>query len=289
MMPEPLFRGVCTALVTPFRRGAVDFDALRRLIARQLDAGVTALLAAGTTGEASTLTDAEWELVVACTVEAARGRAVVLAGTGTNDLRRTLRRARQAEALGVHAQLVVTPYYNKTTQRGMIDYYTRITEGCGLPLMLYNVPGRTGLELLPETAARLAAHPRVIGIKEAGGSLNRLYALVQTGALPVYCGSDGLNAAALGLGAAGVISVAANVCPEAVTALWKAGYPAANGRQKALDPLIGALFAEVSPAPVKAALAMLGLCGEEVRSPLVTVEPETRRRLQAALAQAVGA
>lgn len=288
-MISPFFTGVCTALVTPFREGRVDGGALRGLVRRQVQAGVSAVLVGGTTGESSTLTAEEWEYAVKAAVDAAAGQALVIAGTGTNDLRRTLRRARTAEALGADAQLVVTPYYNKTTQEGLIDYYSRVAEGSGLPVILYNVPGRTGLNMLPETVARLARAPGIVGIKEAGGDLNQLARLTSEGALPVYCGSDGLNAAALRLGAAGVISVLSNLLPKEVmglcAAVAKGCVATANARQQAMMPLIEALFAETSPAPVKAALELMGLCGSEVRSPLVRVRRETLDRLRALLPQ----
>lgn len=282
-----LFTGLCTALVTPFRAGAVDYGALRRLIARQLEAGVPALLVCGTTGEASTLTEAEWCGVLSCAVETATGRARVIAGTGTNNLPHTLARARAARRLRADGQLVVTPYYNKTTQRGLTAYYARVAEETDLPMLLYNVPARTGLNLLPETAAALCAHPHIVGVKEAAGDLGQLARLLRLCPAPVYCGSDELAAPALRLGARGLISVASNVAPEALQSLCahalRGCFATAEARQEALSPLISALFAETSPAPAKAALALLGLCREEVRSPLICVEDATRRRLQASL------
>lgn len=290
-MKEWIFTGVCTALVTPFGRDGVDIPALRRLIRRQLNAGVPALLACGTTGEASTLTEDEWEQTLRCTVSMAHGRAAILAGTGTNDLRRTLERARLARALGADAQLVVTPYYNQTTQAGLIDYFTRVAEGSELPVIVYNVPGRTGLNLLPETAARLAEHPQIMGIKEAAGDLNQLADMVLGCRVPVYCGTDRLNAAALRLGAAGMISVLSNLLPEeeqrVYTDMAEGRAQAAFARQQALQPVIRALFAETSPAPVKAALALLGLCADTVRSPLVPVQPDTLEALRSCLLQEV--
>lgn len=291
MTHKPLFTGVCTALVTPFdSEDRVDYAALRALIARQITCGVPALLACGTTGESSTLTEDEWRQVLACAIDAARGCALVIAGTGTNCLRHTVARARTARLLGADAQLVVTPYYNKTTQAGLVDYYARVAEAADLPMLLYNVPARTGLNLLPETAARLAEIPRVVGVKEAGGSLNQIAALVEQTRLPVYCGSDEWTAPALRLGAVGVISVLSNLLPEAMMQLFAAAqkgcFGAASARQLALRPLIEALFCETSPAPIKAALALEGLCGDAVRSPLVRVQPETRARLQALLAEA---
>jgi len=284
MLQKPLFTGVCTALVTPFCGEGIDLPALRRLIERQLRAGVPALLACGTTGEASTLRLEEWRRALGCAVETAAGKALVIAGTGTNSLTETLARGREAAALGADAQLVVTPYYNKTTQAGLIDYFTRVADAARIPVILYNVPGRTGLNMRPETAARLAGHPRIAGIKEAGGNLNQLAALLRLTDLPVYCGSDSLNAPALQLGAAGVISVLSNLTPEALVRLCAAEtagcYGTANASQRKMEPLIDALFSEISPAPVKAALGLWGLCGAEVRSPLVPVQPETLDRLR---------
>ena len=284
-MLEPLFTGICTALVTPFAGDGVDFEALRRLIDRQIEAGVRALLVCGTTGEASTLTEAEWRGALICAVEAAAGKALVIAGTGTNSLKHTLSRARCAQKLHADAQLVVTPYYNKTTQEGLVDYFTRVADATALPVILYNVPSRTGLNMLPGTAAALGTHPNIRGIKEAGGSLNQIAELIRATPLPVYCGSDELAAPALQLGAQGVISVLSNLCPASMLSLWdavkKGCAGAANARQQALSPLNAVLFSETSPAPVKAALGMLGLCAPDVRSPLVPVQPQTQERLRA--------
>ena len=267
--------------------GRVDEDALRRLILRQLEAGVPALAVCGTTGESSTLQDGEWERVLACSLETAGGKAVIIAGTGTNDLRHTLRRAHQAAALGADAQLVVTPYYNKTTQQGLVEYYSRLAGYTDLPILMYNVPGRTGLNMLPETSAQLAEHPHIIGIKEAGGNLNQLAALMGICQMPVYCGSDELNAPALQLGAQGVISVASNLIPAEMIRLCSAPAAAANAMQRQWMPLIKALFAETNPAPVKAALHLMGLCSDEVRLPLVKVQPETLCRLRSLLPEGV--
>ncbi len=290
-MNTPLFTGVCTALVTPFDQGRIDGKALRRLIRRQMEAGVSALLVCGTTGEGSTLRPEGWESAVGLTVDTVAGQVPAIAGTGTNDLRRTLRRGRLAADLGADAQLVVTPHYNKTTQDGLVDYYTQVADASRLPVILYNVPGRTGLNMRPETALRLAGHPNIAGVKEASGDLAQLALLAQSGALPVYCGSDRLNAAALQLGAVGVISVVSNLLPQDVaqlcSALKKGCVATANARQRAMNPLIDALFAETSPAPVKAALSLLGLCGAEVRSLLVPVRDETLQRLRALLPQEV--
>lgn len=288
-MKKVLFTGVCTALVTPFRAGQIDEDALRGLVRRQLTAKVPALCACGTTGEGSTLSDGEWEQALRCVVETASGKAVILAGTGTNDLRHTLHRARAARLIGADAQLVVTPYYNKTTQAGLIDYYTRLAGYVDLPILLYNVPGRTGLNMLPETVARLSSHPRVVGIKEAGGSLNQIADLLRSCDLPVYCGSDEINAPALRLGAAGIVSVVSNLLPSEAVRLCSATPEKADALQEKMQPLIRALFSETNPAPVKAALNLMGLCGDEVRLPLVRVQPGTLEKLRKLLPVGVNA
>ena len=219
MTGTPLFTGVCTAMITPFCGGQIDYPALDGLLERQINAKVDALLIAGTTGEPSTLSDAEWESLTAHALTRIAGRVRVIVGTGSNNLRVTLRRARFAADHGADAQLCVTPYYNKATQAGLHAYFTRIADECALPVMLYNVPARTGLNMLPETCERLAHHPGMIGVKEAADDLGQLARLTALTPLPVYCGSDQWMAPALRLGARGVISVLSNLCPEAVRIL----------------------------------------------------------------------
>lgn len=284
---NPVFTGVCTALVTPFTKDKVDLKALDALIDRQIDAGVPALLACGTTGEPSTLTDAEWTLVVRRVIERANGRACVIAGTGSNNLQHTLEKARIAKDLGADAQLCVTPYYNKTTQQGLTAFFSRIADSTDLPIILYNVPGRTGLNMLPSTIEKLSHHPNIAGIKEAGGSLNAMAEIMRSCRLPLYCGNDELNASALRLGAAGLISVLSNLLPKETVQLHKEVSQGlihtAEARQHHLKQLIDALFIEVSPVPVKEALAQLSLIQPDVRLPLVRMQPENLRILQAAM------
>lgn len=288
MTDKLLFTGVCTALITPFDRGRIDFAALDRLIERQLEAGVQALLVAGTTGESSTLSEQEWRALVAHALLRINGRACVLAGTGSNNLRTTLSRARFAAQNGADAQLCVTPYYNKATQQGLHAYFTRIADAGILPVILYNVPARTGVNMQSDTCARLAHHPQIIGIKEAADDLSQLSRLLMQTRLPVYCGADALNAPALRLGACGVISVLSNLCPAALvslcTAMDRGCVCTAMAYQQHLMPLIDALFCEVSPAPVKHALSLLGLCRQEVRLPLVPVQPQNAQRIKRLLA-----
>ena len=287
MSLNPVFTGVCTALVTPFTKDKVDLKALDVLIERQIEAGVPALLLCGTTGEPSTLSDAEWMMVLRHAIETINSRAVVIAGTGSNHLGHTLSKAHIAKDLGADAQLCVTPYYNKTTQKGLVAFFSRIADESDLPVILYNVPARTGLTMLPETVETLSHHPNIQGVKEAGGSLNVMAEIMRMCRLPLYCGNDELNASALRLGAAGLISVLSNLIPEEIVKLHRAivtgNIASAESRQLHLKKLTAALFLETSPVPVKEALALCGLCQAEVRLPLVRMQAENLRILQAAM------
>ncbi len=284
-MNERLFRGLGTALVTPFRGGDVDWAAYDNLIERQIAAGTEALIVCGTTGEPAALTARERDALIRRAVEVCNGRCAVIAGTGANDTSRAIELSRQAQAAGADALLLVTPYYNKTTQAGLIAHYTAVAGSVDLPMILYNVPSRTGLNLLPETAAALCRHGNICGIKEASGNISQIAELARLcgDEIALYSGSDDQTLAVLALGGQGVISVAGNVCPELmreITARWFAGDMAGSrARQLSLLPLIGALFAEVNPIPVKAALSMLALCEADVRLPLVPATKLCRARL----------
>lgn len=284
-MNERLFRGLGTALVTPFRGGDVDWAAYDNLIERQIAAGTEALIVCGTTGEPAALTVRERDALIRRAVEVCNGRCAVVAGTGANDTSRAIELSRQAQAAGADALLLVTPYYNKTTQAGLIAHYTAVADSVDLPMILYNVPSRTGLNLLPETAAALCRHGNICGIKEASGNISQIAELARLcgDEIALYSGSDDQTLAVLALGGQGVISVAGNVCPELmreITARWFAGDMAGSrARQLSLLPLIGALFAEVNPIPVKAALSMLALCEADVRLPLVPATKLCRARL----------
>lgn len=284
-MNERLFRGLGTALVTPFRGGDVDWAAYDNLIERQIAAGTEALIVCGTTGEPAALTARERDALIRRAVEVCNGRCAVVAGTGANDTSRAIELSRQAQAAGADALLLVTPYYNKTTQAGLIVHYTAVADSVDLPMILYNVPSRTGLNLLPETAAALCRHGNICGIKEASGSISQIAELARLcgDEIALYSGSDDQTLPVLALGGQGVISVAGNVCPELmreITSRWFAGDMAGSrARQLSLLPLIGALFAEVNPIPVKAALSMLALCEADVRLPLVPATKLCRARL----------
>lgn len=282
--------GVFTALVTPFRDGRVDTAAFEALVERQIAAGVAGLVTAGTTGEAATLHQDEIDDLVARTVRIARGRAMVIAGAGTNDTLATLDKVRRAEASGADGLLIVTPYYNRPSQRGLIQHYGAVADSTGLPIMLYSVPGRCGVEIAVDTCAALRdRHDNVVAIKEAGGSVERVTRLRRAcGAdFPIHSGDDGLTLAFLAAGAVGVTSVVSNVAPEGMVALvraWQAGDAArALALHEQLAELSDALFVEPNPVPAKAALALDGHAEPDLRLPLTPMEPKNLRLLEAAL------
>ncbi len=273
------FDGVFTALVTPFANGRIDHEAFEVLVERQLAAGVCGLVPVGTTGEGSTLTDEEAGDLIARTVRLASGRAMVIAGAGSNDTREAMAKAGRAQAAGADGVLVVTPYYNRPTQRGLIAHYEAVCGATDLPVMLYSVPGRCGVEIAPDTCARLRERcANVAAIKEAGGSVARVTAIRRAcGAdFPIHSGDDGLTLPFLAAGAVGVTSVVANVAPDEMVALvraWQQGDRLkALALHDALAELCEALFIESNPAPAKAALALSGLSSAELRLPLVELE-----------------
>lgn len=284
--------GVFTALVTPFRDGAVDVAAFEALVERQVAAGVAGLVTAGTTGEAATLRQDEIDDLVARTARIARKRVTVLAGVGTNDTRTTIEKTRRAEAAGADGLLVVTPYYNRPNQAGLLAHYGAVAGATGLPLMLYSVPGRCGVEIAADTCARLAErHANVVAIKEAGGSVERVTRIRRACGpdFPVHCGDDALTLPFLAAGAVGVTSVVSNVAPEGVVALveaWRRGDAAAAlARHEELADLTEMLFVEPNPVPAKAALSLAGLASAELRLPLTGIDPGNLERLAAAVSR----
>jgi len=293
MIPtSPLFTGCATALITPFRGGEMDKNAFIRLLRRQLEGGVDALVVAGTTGESPTLTDAEKEWLFTASVKevATSGRKIpVIAGTGSNNTRRAVELSRMAEDCGVDGLLVVTPYYNKASEEGLIGHYTAVTRATSLPVIPYHVPSRTGCKMSPAACKKLAALPHIAGFKDATGDLSftARVASLCGGALPLYSGNDDLTLPVLSLGGLGVISVVSNLCPEAMASLcrlWREGRTVeATALQLSLIPLCDALFCEVNPIPVKAAMEMLGLCTAEVRLPLAAADEGVRRRVGEAM------
>lgn len=284
------FQGTMTALVTPLANGEVDFEALRALVERQIAAGVDVLVPCGTTGEGATLTAEEAYRVVRACVEQAKGRVPVVAGVGANSTRVTLENTARAKEAGAQGALVVTPYYNKPQQDGLYAHFEKVAKEGGLPVILYNVPGRTSVDLLPQTVARLARVQGIVGVKEAAGSIVRFLEVMEAldGAdFDVLAGDDSFTLPAMAVGACGVISVASNVVPERVKdiveAVREGRMDDARKAQLALQPLVRALFVETNPAPVKAAMALLKVGRDEVRMPLVQAQASTVAKLVEAL------
>ncbi|MDR2656543.1 MAG: 4-hydroxy-tetrahydrodipicolinate synthase [Oscillospiraceae bacterium] len=284
------FTGAGTALATPFTAlGEVDYPALSRLIERQLRAGVSALIMLGTTGEPSTLTDAEADEIVSRARELINGGAMLVAGVGGNNTAHSIRRCKRCRDLGADALLAVTPYYNKTSASGLIAHFTALADATDLPMILYNVPGRTGLNLAPDTMDVLASHPNIVGLKEASSNIEQIVELFSRvhDRVAIYSGSDDQNLVYLALGGEGTISVLSNLKPDAVVQLCRAcefgDYIAARELSLALYPLTKALFLETSPIPLKAALAYAGLCGDTVRLPLVPMRDDLKARLYRAI------
>ena len=290
MRTTSISRGVATALITPMREnGDIDFDALGRFVDWQVEQGVQAVVIAGTTGEGSTLTDAEHRQAIRYCVERVAGRIPVIAATGSNDTAYAISLTRYACDVGADAMLVVTPYYNKATQKGLIRMYTSIADASTKPLILYNVPSRTGVGIEPSTYAVLADHPNIAAIKEANGDISRI---VETAALvgdklDIYSGNDDQIVPILSMGGSGVISVLSNVMPartvEICRRFWEGDVAGSTALQCEMLPLINALFSEVNPIPVKAALAAMGWCRDSLRSPLIPMEEDDRAVMMALL------
>jgi len=288
-------RGCATALVTPFGEdGGVDLDVYRKLVGRQVAGGVRLLVPCGTTGESVTMTQSEREAVVGATVEAAAGRARVIAGTGSNATATAVEQSRRARELGADAVLVVAPYYNKPTQEGLYRHFSAVAEAVeGLPVVLYNVPGRTSSNVLPATVLRLARDcANVVAVKEASGNLAQVMEILRArpAGFLVLSGDDALTLAMIALGADGLISVASNETPDLMSRLVGAAlegrWEEARELHYRLLPLMDVNFVETSPGPVKAALALMGLLEENLRLPLVPVAEATRERVRAVLAEA---
>jgi 4-hydroxy-tetrahydrodipicolinate synthase len=289
MNQQPIFRGAATAIVTPMKGGLVDYDAYGKLIDWQLAMGINAIVAAGTTGEASTLTDEEHREVIRFTVERVGGKVPVIAGTGSNDTAYAIDLTKYACEVGADAMLLVTPYYNKATQKGLIASFEAVADVSDKPIILYNVPSRTGCNILPKTAAALAEHPRIRAIKEASGNISQIaeLAAMTQGKLDIYSGNDDQIVPVLALGGQGVISVLSNVLPTQTVAMCDAFFAGdvAKSRQLQLEllPLINALFCEVNPIPVKAAMNAMGFCENDIRLPLTVMEDENREKLLACM------
>ncbi len=284
------FTGVGTALITPFTRtGALDEPAVRRLARRQVDAGVHVLVPCGTTGESPTLTAAERRRVVEIAVEEAAGRALVLAGAGGYDTREVVESAREMEKAGAHGILSVTPYYNKPTPEGLFQHYSAIAGATSLPIVLYNVPGRTGCNIDPATLVRLASIPNVVGVKEASGNIMQMAEICRSvpPAFLVLSGDDAITLPLMAMGGRGVISVASNEAPaemvQMVEAAERGDFATARRWHEKLLPLMQGNFVESNPIPVKFAMAAMGLCEESYRLPMVSPRPASKDRILALL------
>lgn len=277
---QPIFRGAASALVTPFTEKGVDYEAFGRYIDWQIESGIDAVVVAGTTGEGSTLTDEEHREVLRYAVEKVAGRVPVIAGTGSNETDYAISLSKYACSIGCDALLLVTPYYNKATQKGLVKMYYAIADECDKPVILYNVPSRTGVNIEPKTYVELAKHDRIVAVKEANGNISKI---VETAALvgdklDIYSGNDDQIVPMLSVGAAGVISVLSNIMPYETSQICKkfwAGDVAGSAKmQMELLPLINALFSEVNPIPAKAAVSAMGYGKNILRLPLTQMESD---------------
>lgn len=278
MKTKTIFQGAATAIITPTTSNGVDYDSFGRLLDWQLDSGIDAIVVSGTTGESSTMTDEEHRSVIEFAIKRIAGRVPVIAGTGSNDTDYAIDLTRFASQAGADAALVVTPYYNKATQNGLIKMYRAIADASEIPLILYNVPSRTGVSIEPKTFVELAQHPMISGIKEAGGNIAKAvetFALVGD-KLDIYSGNDDQIIPLMSMGAKGVISVLSNVLPFETSRMCRlfldGDVSAAAKEQCRMLPLIKALFSEVNPIPVKAAMAAMGYCEDYLRLPLTPME-----------------
>ena len=288
-MKTPIFTGCGVAIVTPFRDGAVDYGAFRQLIDWQIESGTDAIIVCGTTGEAATLTSAERRRVIEVCVEQVNRRVPVIAGSGSNSTAHTVELSKEAESIGTNGLLVVTPYYNKATQQGLVRHFLSVADAVETSVIVYNVPSRTGVKCAAETYAILAEHPNINGVKEASGD----FALIADtrrlcpADFTVWSGNDEETAAITLLGGRGVISVAANIIPREMCALCELcfdnDFAAAGDLQLRLSELLRALFCEVNPIPVKACMEELGLCSGELRLPLCEISREKRKRVKSAM------
>ena len=281
-MKNTIFEGIATAIVTPMTADGIDYDALGRFIDFQIESGINAIVVMGTTGENATIEYADQKEIIRYTVERVNHRVPVIAGTGTNNTEHVLHNTRNACQVGADAILVVTPYYNKATQNGLFRHFWAVAEESTVPVILYNVPGRTGCNLLPKTVARLAEHPNIVGIKEATGNMAQTVEILHLcgDKIDVYSGEDALTVSMMAMGGKGTISVMSNVVPAQAVAMadaCKAGdFKTAAKMQCDLLPLINALFSEVNPIPAKAAVSAMGFGEEHLRLPLTPMEEGPR-------------
>lgn len=287
MTNNPIFRGAATALITPLTPNGVDYDAFGRLIDWQIDSGIDALVIAGTTGEASTLTDEEHREVLRYAIRRIAGRVPAIAGTGSNDTAYAIDMTKYACEIGYDGVLVVTPYYNKATQKGLVQMFTAIADASTKPVILYNVPSRTGVNIAPATYAALADHPNICAIKEANGDISSAVATASLvgDKLDMYSGNDDQIVPMLSIGGSGVISVLSNLVPRETSQMCHKFFNGDVAGSAAMQfkylALVNALFCEVNPIPVKAAMAAMGFCENYVRLPLTPMEEEHEAKLLA--------
>ena len=284
-MKKTVFKGIATAMVTPMTPTGVDYDTLARFIDFQLEEGINALVAVGTTGESATLSPEERKEVIRFTIKRVAGRVPVIAGTGTNNTEHVLDFTRSACDDGADAVLVVTPYYNKATQGGLYKHFSMVADASRVPVIMYNVPSRTGCNLAPDTVAKLAEHPNIAGLKEASGNMGQVVEIAAKcgDKLDIYSGDDGLTVPMMSMGGLGCISVLSNVAPrlavEMTDRFFAGDVKGAAEIQCRTLPLVDALFSEVNPIPAKAAVAAMGFGVEHVRMPLTPMEDATRANL----------
>lgn len=284
-MKKTIFTGMATALVTPMTPEGIDYEAFGRFIDFQIDSGINALVAMGTTGENATIEPEDQTAVIRYTVERAAGRVPVIAGTGTNNTAHVIENTKRACEAGADAVLVVTPYYNKATQSGLITHFTAVADVSTVPVILYNVPGRTGCNIQPKTLAVLSEHPNIVALKEASGNMAQFMEIMRLvgDKIAVYSGEDALTVPMMSMGGKGAISVLSNVVPAKAVAMTDAAlagnYEEAARLQLEMIPLIDALFSQVNPIPAKAAVSAMGFCQDYLRLPLTPMEEPFRTNL----------
>lgn len=288
MSKQTIFTGSGVAIVTPMKAdGSVNYEKYRELIEWQIESGTDAIIACGTTGESSTLTHEEHIGVMRAAVEQAAGRIPVISGTGSNDTAYCIELSQEAEKLGADALLLVTPYYNKTSQRGLVAHYTAVADAVNLPILLYNVPSRTGVDIKPETVAALSKHPNIVAVKEANGNISSAAQVAALCDIDIYSGNDDQIVPLLSLGGKGVISVMANVEPRRthdIVAKWMAGdVEGSRALQLELLELASAMFMDVNPIPVKEAMNLMGLDVGECRLPLYGLDDAAKSKLASVL------
>ena len=288
-MNKTIFKGTCTAAITPFTENGIDYESVEKQIEFQISNGIDALCILGTTGEAPTVTDEEYDTVARFAYEKIAGRTKFILGSGCNCTKKAIEKSKLAEKIGADGLLVVTPYYNKCTQKGLVKYYKAICDEVSIPVLCYNVPARTGVNILPETMAEIAEIKNIGGIKEACGNMEQICETARLihGKTALYSGDDNLNLAMLSIGSMGLISVASNVAPREVGDVARYYFTGRNAEAVALQerllPLIDQMFTEVNPIPVKKAMELIGLGKGILREPLTELEPEHTASLKKVL------